>query len=62
VDGKPLQVYGVEEKENKIIGYIEAKNGNHFAIILADLRRCPPDDAYCTRTFVDGEKYVPCVL
>jgi len=62
VDGKPLRVYGVEEKENKIYGYIEAKEGKQFTINFADLRTSPPaEDAYSARAYVDGEKYAPSV-
>ncbi|GAA5844723.1 hypothetical protein JCM5353_005837 [Sporobolomyces roseus] len=54
VDGKPLQVYGIEEKENKIFGYIEAQEGKQFVVCLADLRTTPPEQSFCTRAFVDG--------
>jgi len=54
VDGKPLQVYGQQEKENKIYGYIEAQEGKEFTINFADLRTSPPEMSFSTIIEVDG--------
>ena len=56
MDGKPLQVYGQEEKENKIFGYIEAQEGKEFVIRFADLRTSPPIYSYGQSADVDGSR------
>jgi len=52
-------VYGIEEKDNKVSGYIEAQEGKQFVVRFADLRTTPPEDAYSSRAYVDGKQYVP---
>ncbi|GAA5983126.1 hypothetical protein JCM5350_007886 [Sporobolomyces pararoseus] len=56
VDGEPLEVYGVTEKENKTIGYIEAKEGQQFVVRVADLRRVQPEADFTMQVFLDGTK------
>ncbi|GAA5871611.1 hypothetical protein JCM8547_007097 [Rhodosporidiobolus lusitaniae] len=45
VDGEPLEVYGVEEKDSKVVTYIVAKEGKHFEVGFADLRSAATDNA-----------------
>ncbi|GAA6036965.1 hypothetical protein JCM8097_005482 [Rhodosporidiobolus ruineniae] len=39
VEGEPLEVYGLEEKDGKAVAYVEAQEGKEFEVVLVDLRR-----------------------
>ena len=58
VDGEPLEVYGATEAENKTIGYVEAKEGQHFVVRVAELRRVQPEADFTMQVFLDGTKSV----
>ncbi|BGP14095.1 hypothetical protein JCM10213_002390 [Rhodosporidiobolus nylandii] len=57
VDEQPLRVYGAQEAGKKGAGYVEAKDGAEFKVVLADLRS--PEqvtDSYSIRLNVDGQR------
>ncbi|GAA6026765.1 hypothetical protein JCM8097_005846 [Rhodosporidiobolus ruineniae] len=56
VDGQPLEVYGVEKKDGKVVAYIEAKEGKRFKPTLADVRsRARASADYVVDVVLDGE-------
>ncbi|GAA5829666.1 hypothetical protein JCM11251_000242 [Rhodosporidiobolus azoricus] len=54
VDDEALEVHGVEVVDDKMIAYIEAKEGRQFEVRFNDQRRSGED--YAVRFFVDGSK------
>ncbi|GAA5947347.1 hypothetical protein JCM3765_001634 [Sporobolomyces pararoseus] len=54
VDGEPLEVYGATEMESKSIGYVEAKEGQHFVVCFSDQRKTRPKTGYNTEVWIDG--------
>ncbi|BGP38184.1 hypothetical protein JCM10449v2_002113 [Rhodotorula kratochvilovae] len=55
VDGQPLQVYGVEEGDRKVVGFVEAKEGAGFEVHYLDLRTSC-QSAHVARLYVDGSR------
>ncbi|GAA5868980.1 hypothetical protein JCM8547_003240 [Rhodosporidiobolus lusitaniae] len=54
VDGQPLEVYGVDEKDGKAIAYIEAKEGKGFVVRAGDLRTRASQ--HILDVYIDGQR------
>ncbi|GAA6001247.1 hypothetical protein JCM10207_007484 [Rhodosporidiobolus poonsookiae] len=54
VDGKPLEVYSVDESEGKSTAFVEVAEGKQFKVCYRDERTGPVAHPFNLRLFIDG--------
>lgn len=57
VEGEALEVYRVKTVGNRTVGYVEAKDGKEFQVVMRD-ERTAVKDSYRLGIFVDGMECV----